>query len=269
MEEVTEYNATVTHSNPGWSIYVPELDRHTYAAHLREIEPMARDLVQVMTDCPIEDITIAVHLPADLAEAIAAMRDAREAVTAAENAAREKQQAAATALRKAGAPLRDIAAALGVSHQRVHQILEGADATRVRYLEQFRHEVDSSLEHGALAGFELPVTGNDGNTPIVVALADELVSTLTERIRSAGGYANVFVKDGGRARFVSVIEEACAIGDPGDAMVDDEAPGATSTIGMLLDYVERQPNGVAISAVVGHPACARDARQVELAATNC
>jgi predicted transcriptional regulator len=265
VEEVTEYNAIVTQSDPGWSIYVPEVDRHTYAAHLREIEPMARDLVQVMTDRPIEDITVAVHLPADLAEAITAMRQARDAVTAAENAARETQQAAATVLRNAGAPLRDIAAALGVSHQRVHQILEEADATRIRHLEQFRHEVEINLENGALADFELPVTGNDGSKPIVVALADELVSTLTERIQSAGGYANVFVKDGRRVRFVSLIEEACAIGEPDDTMVGDEAPRATSTIGMLLDYVERQPNGVTISAMLGHPACARDARQLELA----
>ncbi|OCB22502.1 hypothetical protein A5689_17885 [Mycobacterium intracellulare subsp. yongonense] len=67
---MTEYKAIVTRSDPGWSIYVPEVDRHTYAAHLREIESMARDLVQVMTDLPIEDITMAVQLPADLADAI-------------------------------------------------------------------------------------------------------------------------------------------------------------------------------------------------------
>lgn len=125
MEEVTEYNAIVIHSNPGWSIYVPEFDRHTYAPHLREIAPMARDLVQVMTDRPIEDITVTVQLPTDLAEAIAAMRRTRTEAVAAENAARQAQQAAATALRNAGAPLRDVAAALGVSHQRVHQIWKG------------------------------------------------------------------------------------------------------------------------------------------------
>jgi hypothetical protein len=268
VEEVTKYNAIVTRSEPGWSIYVPEVDRHTYAAHLREIESMASDLVQVMTDLPMEDIAVVVHLPADLADAITAMRLAREGVTTAENAAREAQQKAASALRNAGAPLRDIALALGVSHQRVHQILEEADATRKRQLEQFRDEIDVSLAHGVLADFELPVTGDDGCSPIVVAFADELVSALTERIESAGGYGNVFVKakpGDVHVRFVAFIQEACAIGEPDDIMVGDEAPGATSTVGMLLDYVERNPNGVTISAVLGHPACARDARQVELA----
>jgi len=116
----------------------------------------------------------------------------------------------------------------------------------------------------ALVDFELPVTGDDGSFPIVVAFADESVSKLTDRIQTAGGYANVFVKDGLRVRFVTFIDEACAIGDPDDVMVGVDAPGATSTIGVLLDYVERNPNGVTISAALGHPACARDARQVEL-----
>lgn len=261
---MTEYKAIVTRSDPGWSIYVPDVDRHTYAAHLREIESMARDLVQVMTDLPLDDISVAVQLPADLADAIAAMRSTRDGLTAAESAARTAQQTAATVLRDVGAPLRDIALALGVSHQRVHQVLEEADA-RKRQLEQFRREVDVNLESGALRDFKFPVTGDDGSFPIVVAFADEPVSTLTERIQAAGGYANVFVKgDRNEARFVSVIEEVCAIADPDDRMVGDEAPGATSTIGMLLTYVERHPNGVTISAALGHPACARDAQQVEL-----
>lgn len=260
---MTEYKAIVTRSDPGWSIYVPDVDRHTYAVHLREVEPMARDLVQVMTDLPLDEITVAVQLPADLADAIAAMRITRDGLTAAETAARTAQQTAATVLRDVGAPLRDIALALGVSHQRVHQVLEEADA-RKRQLEQFRREVDVNLERGALVDFKFPVTGDDGSFPIVVAFADEPVSALTERIQAIGGYANVFVKDGQRVRFVSVIEEVCAIADPDDVMVGDDAPGATSTVGMLIDYVERNPRGVVISAALGHPACARDARQVEL-----
>jgi hypothetical protein len=32
-----------------WLIHVPEIDRHTQARHLREIDTMARDLVAVMT----------------------------------------------------------------------------------------------------------------------------------------------------------------------------------------------------------------------------
>jgi hypothetical protein len=259
---MTEYTAIVTRSDPGWSIYVPEVDRHTYAAHLREIEPMARDLVQVMTDLPLEDIAVVAQLPDDLAQAIAAMRSTRDGLTAAETAARTAQQTAATALRNVGAPLRDIALALGVSHQRVHQILEEADE-RSRQLAQFRRDVDVYLDRAALTD-ELPVTGDDGSFPIVVAFADEPVSTLFSRVQAAGDYANVFVKDGRNVYFISFILEACAIGDPDDRMVGDEAPSGSSTVGMLLAYVTRRPNGVTVSARLGHSACARNARQVEL-----
>lgn len=58
---MTDYNAIVTRSAPGWSIYVPEVERHTYAAHLREIEEMSRDLVQVMTDIPIGEIHVVIQ----------------------------------------------------------------------------------------------------------------------------------------------------------------------------------------------------------------
>lgn len=258
---MTEYTAIVTRSDPGWSIYVPGVDRHTYAAHLREIEPMARDLVQVMTDLPLEDITVVAQLPDDLAEAIAAMRSTRDGLTAAETAARTAQQSAATALRNVGAPLRDIALALGVSHQRVHQILEEADE-RGRELEQFRRDVGVYLDRAALTD-ELPVTGDDGSFPIVVAFADEPVSTLFSRIQAAGDYANVFVKDGRDVHSISFVLEACAIGDPDERMVGDEAPSGNSTVGLLLAYVARHPNGVTVSVALGHSACARNARQVE------
>jgi hypothetical protein len=256
--EVTDYNAIVTRSEPGWSIYVPEVDRHTYAAHLREVEEMARDLVAVMTDLPAEDITLTIHLPSELADAIAEMHRARESVTVAENAARYTQQAAAIALRDVGAPLRDIAAAIGVSYQRVHQILEDAS----RQLDQFRREIDCNLAFGALQDFTLPVT-DDGH-PVVVALAYETVATLTARVLATGGYANLFVKDGPRTRFAAFVDETCAVGEADTTMIGDEAPSASSTVGMFLDYVERHPNGVTISAVLGHPAWVRDARQVEL-----
>ena len=135
------------------------------------------------------------------------------------------------------------------------QFLEEADAARSRQLEHFRREVDVNLAHGALRDFELPVTGNDGSSPIVVALAHGLVSKLTERIHEAGGYANVFVKDSQIVHFVSVIAEAIAIGEPDDVMVGEEALRATSTIGVRLAYVARNPKDVNISAVLGHPAC--------------
>jgi hypothetical protein len=84
LVEVTGYTAIVERSSPGWSIYVPQVDRHTWAAHLREIENMARDLVQVMTDEPIESIEVSVELPAGLRNPISDMISARASADVAE-----------------------------------------------------------------------------------------------------------------------------------------------------------------------------------------
>lgn len=55
-------------------------------------------------------------------------------------------------------------------------------------------EVNVNLAHGDLADYDLPVTGDDGGFPVVVALESERLSTLSGRLRAVGGYANVFVR---------------------------------------------------------------------------
>jgi hypothetical protein len=134
-------------------------------------------------------------------------------------------------------------------------------------LDAFRREVDFNLACGALAGVELPVTSDDGGFPVVVALDSERFSVLLGRLRAVGGFANLFVKGESAIRTASVIGESCAIPVPDDKLVGPESPGADATVGMFLDYLEHQPNGVMVSAAVGHPACARDAKTVEFAAT--
>ena len=136
-------------------------------------------------------------------------------------------------------------------------------------LDAFRAEVNVNLAYGGLADFALPVTSDDGGFPVVVGLESERMSALLGRIRSVGGYANIFV--GGefagqrRVRFVAVVSDACAIPQPDDVMIGAEAPGPGATVGTFVDYLETQPNGVTLSAVVGHPACARDPQIVEFA----
>lgn len=132
-------------------------------------------------------------------------------------------------------------------------------------LDAFRRAVNLSLACGDLMDVDLPVTSDDGGRPVIVALEDERLSTLLGRIRSVGGFANLFVRGADQVRRVSVIGDTCAIAVPDDVMTGEDAPGPDATVGMFIDYVERRPNGVTISAAVGHPACARDARTVEFA----
>ncbi|WP_143119608.1 hypothetical protein [Mycobacterium avium] len=130
-------------------------------------------------------------------------------------------------------------------------------------LDRFRQEVDWNLAVGALADVDLPVTDDDGASPVVVAFDDERYAVLLGRVRAVGGYANVFVKGPRGVRAIAVIRNECAVGDAGEQMLGAESPDANATVGMFLDYVELQPNGVAVSAAVGQPACARDARPVD------
>ncbi|MGV9801348.1 hypothetical protein ACWDTP_25215 [Mycobacterium sp. NPDC003449] len=132
-------------------------------------------------------------------------------------------------------------------------------------LDAFRREVNMNLACGALADIVLPVTDDDGGCPVIVAMEDERLSTLLGRIRAVGGFANLFVRGPQQVRMVSVIGESCAIPVPDDVMTGEDTPGPTATVGMFIDHIERNPNGVAISAAVGHPSCARDARPVEFA----
>ena len=89
--------------------------------------------------------------------------------------------------------------------------------------------------------------------PSLSRLEAERLSVLLGRLRAVGGFANLFVKGDGRVRTASVLSESCAIPTPDDNLIGPESPGADATVGMFLDYVERQPNGVTVSAAVGHP----------------
>ncbi|TLF75798.1 hypothetical protein [Nocardia cyriacigeorgica] len=132
-------------------------------------------------------------------------------------------------------------------------------------LDAFRREVNFNLAMGALADYELPVTGVDGSCPVVVALEDEALSTLLGRIRAVGGYANLFVRGDGTVRMASVIDESCALVDASDDMTPyGERPDPNATVGMFLDWVQKCPHGVKISNAVGQPAWARDAKPVQL-----
>lgn len=134
-------------------------------------------------------------------------------------------------------------------------------------LDAFRRVVDWELACGSLADIELPVTSDDGEFPVVVALESERLSTLLGRLRAVGWSANVFMRVRGECCAMSVVTDACAIPVPDDVMTGDESPGVGATVGMFYDHVVRNPNGVTISAAVGHPACARDPRPVEAAST--
>lgn len=128
------YTVRVERADKFWLLYVPEVDRHTQARHLGEVELMARDLVAVMLQVQPDSFELLVDLvlPADIRGLLDEAERLRQESARANRAAAGQARAAARGLADLGLSLRDIGIALGVSRQRAHQLLgdEGAQAPR-------------------------------------------------------------------------------------------------------------------------------------------
>lgn len=120
------YTAEVTREGRWWMVSVPEIDGLTQARRLSEAEGMARDLVAVTLDVPVEDVTVSVRVSSvdgvDVAGEMAAIRAGREEAARLDRDATERTRALARDLVARDVPLRDVGAVLGVSHQRAHQL---------------------------------------------------------------------------------------------------------------------------------------------------
>ena len=121
------YAAKAIRSGDWWAITIPELKGvHSQARRLDQAEAMAREAISLFLDIPDDSIEVTVEpvlpaaLQADVDKALAVRGEAeelqREAATATARAARELVRGAKLTVREAGQ-------VLGVSHQRVAQLL--------------------------------------------------------------------------------------------------------------------------------------------------
>ena len=131
------YSVNVRRGDRYWLVEVPAIGRTTQARNLREVEPMARDLIAVMTDAEIDPADVELEVNVAVPEE-AAVHWRQSAELHAESA-RLRAQAAAEAgaaarhLRQLGLTVRDIGAVLDVSYQRADQLLrQGADPEQQR-----------------------------------------------------------------------------------------------------------------------------------------
>ncbi len=136
-------------------------------------------------------------------------------------------------------------------------------------LDAFRSEISLSLAIGILADMELPVVADDGSFPVLVALEEEPLSVLLDRLRAVGSYATVFVAGVGRIRIGAFLDSSCAL--DADAAEDfggtdpDAGPHAASSVGMFFDYLAIRPNGVRLPRrLPDPPALVRSARELAL-----
>ncbi|BBX00908.1 hypothetical protein [Mycolicibacterium moriokaense] len=119
------YHAVVNRDGKFWLVYIPELDQYTQARNLQEVESMARELISLVRG--VEPESFQLERQVDLPDGVRhhlelADKYAGEAAWFQSQSAIERRFAA-RAMRDEGMTVRDIGAALGISHQRAQQLI--------------------------------------------------------------------------------------------------------------------------------------------------
>jgi hypothetical protein len=109
-------------------VRVSEISGLTQARRLSEAGLMARELIAVTRDVPIEDVEVTLTIDAvggvtDIPGRLARIRNERQQAAELERSASRAAADLAKALNQADVPLRDVGSILGVSHQRAHQLV--------------------------------------------------------------------------------------------------------------------------------------------------
>jgi len=128
VSEQPTYDVDVTREGRWWMIGVPAIDGLTQARRVGEIEDMARSLIAVTLDVPLSGVvlgrvSIAVGDFGDVSEDVALVSHLKAEAATAEALAAKHQRVVAQGLVAVGVPLRDVGALLGVSFQRVGQLV--------------------------------------------------------------------------------------------------------------------------------------------------
>lgn len=125
---MTRYTARVTRDGRWWMVSVPELDILTQARRISEIEKMAQELIAVTLDMPLSEVEVDLEV-GRIGEVQCVSRRAQQIRAEQEHAkelerqSRTEAEQLARELAKADVPMRDIGTLLGVSFQRVHQLV--------------------------------------------------------------------------------------------------------------------------------------------------
>ncbi len=129
VAQVTTYRVVATQEERFWLLSVPELDVVTQAKTLDRAEATVRDLIAVWLDVPSDSFAVEIEPRLD-DEWMKLLRDTRDARATADRAsarASELLRTSVTTLHDAGLSAREVGSLVGVSYQRVQQLLaEGA-----------------------------------------------------------------------------------------------------------------------------------------------
>ncbi len=127
MSSERTYRVEAVRSGDWWAITVPELSGlFSQAKRLDQVESQAREAIAMMLDIDktaVGDLEIHVTPPGTATDLLETLKVTMAEAAEAEGKAARLRHEAALALRAEGLPLRDVGRLIGVSHQRVHQLL--------------------------------------------------------------------------------------------------------------------------------------------------
>jgi DNA-directed RNA polymerase specialized sigma24 family protein len=119
------YLASVERDGRFWYIHIPQVGRSTQARHLREVELMARDLISTMDEIPLNsfEVELEIKLPEEVNDELRRAEELRQRAARSQSEAARLSRDAARHLHDQGLTYRDIGQVLGVSFQRVQQLV--------------------------------------------------------------------------------------------------------------------------------------------------
>ncbi len=123
------YTVIAERDGDWWAISVRELNNvFSQARRLDRVEYMARDAISLMLEVPPDsfDIEVIQNLDSPTQEQLELVKDVREAVAIWKRRSSETTRETVRSLAASGYPQRDIGRLVGISHQRVAQLLAGA-----------------------------------------------------------------------------------------------------------------------------------------------
>src|SRR5258707_470585 len=126
MASTLRYAALAERSGGWWAVRVPDAPGvFTQARRLAQVEGMARDALAAMLDVSPEtiDVTVEPVLPEEAEEALRSLTKARTDAESANRMLSEWSVRAARALVDSGLTVRDAGRIMGVSYQRVDQLI--------------------------------------------------------------------------------------------------------------------------------------------------
>jgi hypothetical protein len=126
VAEVQTYHAEVTRDGKFWLVRIPELDRSTQALRYKDVPVMANDLIAVMTDLSAEefDLHVEVRLPGEVQDHLGRAEMLRAEAKRKNSEAAKESRAAVRELLAQGLSQREAGELLGMSFQRINQLVK-------------------------------------------------------------------------------------------------------------------------------------------------